>query len=193
MNIVSKYLFYLNSQLIFLVGLTIALLFLEPFNHTYTVLFVVYFILLFYPFIYLEYIKQTNSTNVKVKGVNLKELNFKNYISPIMGFVFALLLPITSFFNKNISIEFLSSLSWFRYVYIMLLILFILSVIFLLQTRQPAYILFENFIFLNILKFKILEVENIEGKIYYVFTRKNTKKHDFIQGLKHLFEGVYYY
>ena len=68
----------------------------------------------------------------------------------------------------------------------------VLTLYFLFKNNHYEYWIFENVLFVNILKYKIIEISNKERNKIIVFTKKGIKKSEKIS-IKHITGGLYYY
>ena len=193
MNLMVKYLFHLNSQLFFLLGMIFFLVMINGFLDWYYILLFLYIIIFIFPLFYLKYLLYSTNCGKEIilesqpKTVDLKPNKF--YFS-------------SSFFLLGIAgiyIRYFSNIEDFKQFTLMLVpysnlifvgLLLIPLILFIFENKSKKdFLVLENFIFLNILKFKLYEIDESRK---YLFTRKNYKKNDFLSGHKHLFGGIYY-
>lgn len=194
MNKFMKLIFFLNSQLIFLLGLTLGCLFFEQFDYKYLTLFGFYFLILIIPFIYFVYIlKNTLPDKFNVETFDIKNMPKNNLIFSIFGIVFTILGWGINFFGQNLNLNSFFQISWFSYVYLPIGIIIVLLIYFFFHEDSKEYFIFNNILLINFLKYRIIEIKNREGNVKYLLTRKSVKKNELITGIKHLFGGIYYY
>jgi len=167
----------------------------ENFNMEYLILYFAYLLILISPLAYFIIIlKKTNGESHKIKDFEKEQLRFKNYISTIIGTLIPLSMGIYSFIaKKDLTINNITSLPYFRFTYGIYAFLIILFIYFILQNNHKEYSVFENFILINILKFNIISLETHEDKKVILFTRKEIKRDEVIKNIKHIFGGIYYY
>ena len=130
-------------------------------------------------------IKNTNKTSFFVVEREQKKFSPKKYI----WYVFLWAIPfIIQYFNElNNFIE-----QYFQTYYLPYFMIIILTGYFLFDNNHYEYWIFENILFVNILKYKMIEIKNKEGNTLQVFTRKDIKKSEKIN-IKHITGGLYYY
>jgi hypothetical protein len=192
MNEITKLLFFLHSQLVFLTGVTLSFLFVENISTNYYMLFVVFSFIAIYPLLYFQIIlRNTNPEIYKITNYQIEDISFKNRILTIIGFVALILGGISFLLKESIDFATIVQFEGFQYVYITYALLILLVAYFFIQSKNKEYAVFENFILINILKYKIIKLAG--RKSIHILTRKLVKKDEVIQGIKHLFGGVYYY
>lgn len=180
------YFYFMNSQVIFLMIFTIILLFFDSFSWFYGVIFIIYAIFFTIPIIHLVYmVKNTNKTSFFIKEKSLREFNSRKYL-------WYLLLFFIPFIINNFVILSKFVLTHIDFYYFPYIILFVLTLHFIFKNEHYDYWILENILFVNILKFKIIEIKNKEGNKKIIFTRKDMKKFQKIN-IKHITRGLYYY
>lgn len=180
------YTYFMSSQVIFLAIFTSILLFFDTFNWFYGSLFILLGLFFLIPIIHLKYmIKKTNKTPFFVVEREPKKFTSKKYLWYV--FLWAIPFALQYFDKLNDFME-----QYFQIYYLPYFIVVVLSIYFLLDNNHYEYWIFENFVFVNILKYKVFEVNNKEVNTLQVFTRKNIKKSEKIN-IKHITGGLYYY
>ena len=182
----TEYFYFMSSQIIFLAIFTGILLFWDSFNWFYGALFIIYLVFFLFPIIHLVYmLRNTNKTSFFVEEKVEKSFNSKKYLWYILLFG----LP---YIVNNISwLENLFS-SYLKFYYLPYALLTMLTLYFVFRNDFYEYWVFENILFVNILKFKIFEIKNKQKNKKIVFTRKRIKKSQIIQ-IKHIMGGLYYH
>ncbi len=182
----TEYFYFMSSQIIFLAIFTGILLFWDSFNWFYGALFIICLVFFLFPIIHLVYmLKNTNKTSFFVEEKVEKSFNSKKYLWYI------LLVGLPYIVNNVAWLKNLFSSS-LKFYYLPYVLLIVLTLYFLFKNYNYEYWIFENFIFVNILKYKIIEIKNKEGNEIIVFTKKGIKKFEKIN-LKHITGGLYYY
>lgn len=180
------YTYFMSSQIIFLAIFTGIILFFDSFNWFYGSLFILYGVFISIPIIHLVYmLKNTNKTSFFVIERVQKEFSSKKYLWYVFLWAIPFIIEYFSVLNNFFK-------EYMQLYYLPYIIIMFLTVFFLFDNSHYEYWIFENFIFVNFLKFKIFEVKNKEGNTLQVFTKKTIKKSEQIH-IKHLTGGLYYY
>lgn len=184
----------MSSQLVFLLGITLGVLFFDKFNIGYLLLFLFYTLILLIPLFYFIYIiKNTTPDHFNVVKYSKEKLELKKYTLSLFGLLSLIVSGSVKFFDKTMNFNFILEMPWFKLVYIPVMIILILSIYFIFKHEDEDYEIFNNFIIINILKYKIIRIENKVGNVYHLLSRRNVKKNELIKNIKHLFGGIYYY